>query len=352
MRNVKENIITAILYSEMDENMGPTPIFSYPADLSHDIQMDVCIKALTMLATDKGVIPDSLVFIPFPSLKLKGIIKYMERKDDTKRGGVVQASLTLLFKEIDDLIFYKYSDNLEKIFTNSAQKILTFNEKKSKNQIILSEIANLHQIILDNLENLCLREISPLDKEPFPEGGPEPSKKPEYVFKIIFCGDTGVGKTSIILRFIDNVFKRTYLPTLGTNICEKAFTLDGKTVKLISWDVAGQAKFQIMRKHFYLGSDGIMLVFDLTNEESFNNIEKWCEDIKKYLEEADKKIGFIIGNKSDLVADRVIDKKRASELAKKLNLKYFETSALTGENIESSFFKLSEALIESKKTKE
>ena len=162
-------------------------------------------------------------------------------------------------------------------------------------------------------------------------------------------GDPGVGKTSTILRFTDNAFIRTYIPTLGVNISEKNVKIDGNSVGLILWDIAGQSKFETMRKHFYKGTEAVILIFDLTNRKSFESIPKWYEDIKKYVISDTKIVGFILGNKEDLTESRLIGEKEVIKIAKKLNLDYIETSALTGKNVELSFHKIAEALINSKK---
>ncbi len=104
-----------------------------------------------------------------------------------------------------------------------------------------------------------------------------------------------------------------------------------------------------MRKHFYKGTEAVILIFDLTNRKSFESIPKWYEDIKKYIISNTKIIGFILGNKVDLSESRLLGEKEVIKIAKELNLDYIETSALTGKNVELSFHKIAEALINSKK---
>ena len=152
--------------------------------------------------------------------------------------------------------------------------------------------------------------------------------------------------TSTILRFTDKAFTKNYLPTLGVNISEKFIKIGDELVSLTLWDIAGQEKFNRMRKHFYQGVDGMLLVFDLTRPESFNNIDEWYEDIKKNAEVNYELVGFMIGNKQDLIDERKVIRDNAISLTKKLNLDYFETSALTGHNINEVFFKIARDIIE------
>ena len=139
-------IINAIVYTILDEKIGPQPLLWDPLDLPENIRMSVSIKSITMLSTDRGVVPKSLVIMPFPSINLKGIIKYIERKDDSYRGGVTLSSITLLFDEADDLIFYKYIDYLEPVFTESSQNIIELQNKNNKgSQNINNKFQNILQ---------------------------------------------------------------------------------------------------------------------------------------------------------------------------------------------------------------
>ncbi|MCK4780342.1 MAG: GTP-binding protein, partial [Candidatus Lokiarchaeota archaeon] len=146
-----------------------------------------------------------------------------------------------------------------------------------------------------------------------------------------------------------HAFIRTYIPTLGVSISEKNIKVNNDYVNLILWDIAGQSKFEIMRRHFYKGSEAVILIFDLTNLKSFESIPNWYNDVIKNLKmQNEELIGFILGNKEDLLDERKVSVEQANEIAKKLNLEYLETSALTGKNVEESFYKLAKALIKSK----
>jgi small GTP-binding protein len=115
---------------------------------------------------------------------------------------------------------------------------------------------------------------------------------------------------------------------------------------MIIWDIAGQAKFETMRRHFYQGSEAILLIFDLTNRITFNSIKNWYHDVMKNMEKHHHQmVGYIFGNKSDLTEVRKVKLVEALALAKELNLKYIETSALTGKNVEYAFYDIAETVV-------
>jgi len=345
-----EEIIQAIVYTILDERIGPQPLLWYPIDLKEEIRMSVGIKSITMLTTDYGVMPNSLVIIPFPSFNLKGIIKYIERQEDSYRGGVEVSTITLLFNETDDIIFYKYMDYLETAFSEYAERIIDLENKKANTDEIFAEINNLRNKLTEILNDLRNKEKTTSKLEAFPEEAENGVSITGYNFKIVVCGDPSVGKSSTILRFTDNAFMRTYIPTLGVAISEKNLTVNNLTINLILWDIAGQSKFELMRRHFYQGTEGVILIFDLTNRKTFESIPNWYKDLKKNVTPPQEKLtGFILGNKEDLVSDIEVTVEEAMEIANEFDLEYIETSALTGKNIEESFFKLSEALLNSRK---
>jgi len=341
---MSEEIIKAIVYTSLDESIGPNPLLWIPLDLPEKIRMGVSIKTITMLTTDQGIIPNSLVIMPFPAFKLKGIIKYIEREDNSRRGGVALSSIALLFNEADDLIFYKYMDYLEPVFSESAKKLIELETGEAKSDEIFIEIDNFRLKLTEILDDLYQKEKTSSELEAFPE---EKIKEDllESNFKVVVCGDPGVGKTSTILRLTDNAFMRTYVPTLGVSISERLMTLGDKHVNLILWDIAGQSKFEIMRRHFYKGTDAVILIFDLTKRQSFESVSNWYNDIRKYEKDL---TGLIFGNKEDLLDERKIPTEEALMIAETLNLEYIETSAKTGKNIEQSFYKLAETLFKSK----
>ncbi|MEJ2293896.1 MAG: GTP-binding protein [Candidatus Lokiarchaeota archaeon] len=348
---MNREIIHSIVYTEFDDRIGPNPIFSYPSDLSETISMLVSIKTITILTADHGYIPESIIIIPFPSLKLKGLIKYIERDDESRSGKVAQSAITFLFREVEDVIIYKYMNYLNSPFNETARKIIELENRNEEKSMIVREIKQLRNDVHNLLEELRIKELNLKNTKAFPEKKGESEKRIDFRVKIVIVGDPGVGKTSTILRFTDNAFKRSYIPTMGANITEKNFRVKDNIIELILWDLAGQSKFEIVRKHFYQGSEAVILIFDLTNPRSFESISKWFKDIEDNLTIEHELVGCIFGNKSDLITERKIGTNEAVKLASQLNLDYFETSALTGKNVENAFYAVAEKTIRVRKSK-
>jgi small GTP-binding protein len=130
-------------------------------------------------------------------------------------------------------------------------------------------------------------------------------------------------------------------------VSHKIYRVHDNNIQLILWDLAGQAKFHVMRSAFYHGAKAVLLVFDLTNPASFLSIKNWYNDIMRHSDLKENLIGFVLGNKNDLVSERAVSLIEANQLASTLQLGYFETSALTGENVDGSFNNLAEALLTS-----
>ena len=164
----------------------------------------------------------------------------------------------------------------------------------------------------------------------------------DYLFKLLIIGDSGVGKSSLMNRFSDNIFNETFINTIGVDFKIRTINMDGKVIKLQIWDTAGQERFRTIVSSYYRGAHGIMVVFDITNKESFENIPMWCEEIKKHASGSVKKI--LIGNKSDFDTRRQVEYSEAKELADSMNMTYIETSAKTALNVEKSFYDLASML--------
>lgn len=341
-------LIHSIVYTEFDDAIGPNPLYYLPKELPENIRMLVGIKTITILSGDHGFIPDSLIIIPFPSIRLKGIIKYIERRDPNRRGNVAQSAITFLFKEIDDLIFYKYIDYLDAPFNEAARIIGELQSQNAPHERIFEELKYLRDNLCALLIELRAKENMQTSAKPFPDISAKEEKKAEFKIKLAVCGDPGVGKTSTILRFTDNAFSRRYLPTMGVSITDKLFRVKKSVVELVLWDIAGQSKFQTMRRHFYQGSEIIVLIFDLTNLKSFASLRDWYSDIQKNLSNHQNLIGSIFGNKCDMINERKVNEDDAIALASELNLDYVEISALTGKNVEYAFYNIAEAVLESK----
>jgi small GTP-binding protein len=167
----------------------------------------------------------------------------------------------------------------------------------------------------------------------------------EYAFKLILGGDGAVGKTSMVHRFVENSFKSDYKSTIGTSIMKKECNFEGlnSRVRFVIWDLAGQAQFKRVRQSYLANAEAGILVFDVTNRNSFENIETWHNEVIK----SSPLLSLIlVGNKIDLTNDRKVNTEEGEELAQKLKLSYIETSAKTGENIEDAFKMLALQLIQ------
>lgn len=315
-----------------------------PAELSPQIRKLVSLKSINIMMGERGAVPETLSIIPFPSINLKGLSKYFEISDEAQRGGAKGNSLTLIFSEAADSIFYKYMNDFEALFDESINQITTMMAAKAQKSKFVEEILILSGKTDALLKDLRDAEISEKKAFEIPEDKPEDDAIKGFNFKIIVCGDPMVGKTSTVLRFTDSAFKRTYLPTIGVQISEKKIELEKARISYVIWDIAGQAKFEIMRKHFYQGADGQLLVFDLTRHKTLESIANWYQDIKRHLNKGVQ--GYILGNKSDLEDQREVNKEEISKLAGELGLGYIEASALTGENVHEAFLKMAERLIE------
>jgi len=158
----------------------------------------------------------------------------------------------------------------------------------------------------------------------------------EYAFKLILGGEGGVGKTSMVHRFVEDAFQTDYKSTIGTSIMKKECDFQGleSKVRFVIWDLAGQAQFKRVRQTYLSNAEAGILVFDVTRKETFDKLENWFNEIK----EVSTKISLIlVGNKIDLEDQRVVSLEQGEEIAQKLNLSYIETSAKTGENINDAF---------------
>ncbi len=157
----------------------------------------------------------------------------------------------------------------------------------------------------------------------------------DFAIKILLLGDSSVGKTCFLKRYTDNTFQDAYLSTIGFDFKFKFITLDnGKTVKVQLWDTAGQERFRTIAKSYYKGAHGIILIYDVSNPKTYDNIKKWLAQIK---EEASSKVCIIlVANKIDH-EERVVTEEEGEKLAKSFNLKIFESSAKENINVTEAF---------------
>jgi len=161
----------------------------------------------------------------------------------------------------------------------------------------------------------------------------------DFLFKLLLIGDSGVGKSCLLLRFADDTYTESYISTIGVDFKIRTIELDGKTIKLQIWDTAGQERFRTITSSYYRGAHGIIVVYDVTDMESFNNVKTWLNEIDKYA--TDKVNKLLVGNKCDLVVKKVVDYQTAKDFADQLEIPFLETSAKNSTNVEQAFMTMS-----------
>jgi len=157
----------------------------------------------------------------------------------------------------------------------------------------------------------------------------------DYLFKLLLIGDSGVGKSCLLLRLADDTYTESYISTIGVDFKIRTIELDDKTIKLQIWDTAGQERFRTITSSYYRGAHGIIVAYDCTDQESFNNVKQWLEEIERYACENVNKL--LVGNKCDLTTKKVVDHTTAMEYAKQLGIPFLETSAKNATNVEQAF---------------
>lgn len=160
----------------------------------------------------------------------------------------------------------------------------------------------------------------------------------DYLFKILIIGDSGVGKSALLVRYCDDTFNDTFISTIGVDFKIKTIEVDGKNIKLQIWDTAGQERFRTITSSYYRGSHGVILVYAVTDRASFSNVEKWVSEVDKYATTNVKKL--LVGTKSDLANQRVVPTEEGEATAAKLKVPFIETSAKTSSNVEEAFLQM------------
>ena len=166
------------------------------------------------------------------------------------------------------------------------------------------------------------------------------SENYEQLYKIIIVGDSGVGKSNILGRYINNIFKQDTKSTVGVEFASKKIKANGVNIKLQIWDTAGQERYRSITSAYYRGSKGCFIVYDISSAQTFESVEKWYEEV---LKSGEKDISVIlIGNKCDLENERKVTVEMGENKARNLNCPFFETSALNNIHIEDVFQSIAE----------
>jgi small GTP-binding protein len=169
----------------------------------------------------------------------------------------------------------------------------------------------------------------------------------DITLKILLIGDTYVGKTSLLLQYIDRECPENHMATIGVEFRDKIIQIDNKKVKLQVWDTSGQERYRSITKNFYRNADGVMFVCDVTKEKTFDNIKNWLIDSEQNANNSNfKKI--LVGNKIDLKEERAIDTQQLQNFANKKEMNFYETSAKDGTNVDHIFTELAKLILEDK----
>lgn len=176
----------------------------------------------------------------------------------------------------------------------------------------------------------------------------------DHHFKILLIGDSGVGKSCMLLQFCDSIFTDSYISTIGVDFKLKTIVLDNQTIKLAVWDTAGQDRFRTITSSYYRNADGIMICYDVTDYDSFNNVKSWIQEItegtqgKTYNQKQPCKL--LVGTKCDLIIRKAVDSISGQKLADKLEIPFIETSAKSNTNVKTAFEQLVLQILSQKKS--
>ena len=170
-----------------------------------------------------------------------------------------------------------------------------------------------------------------------------PSNEEEEInLKILILGDSSVGKTSLLLKYVDGYFPTIYVATIGVEYKIKTININDCNINLQIWDTAGQERFRSITQSFLKGADGIMYVYDITSKSSFDNLRTWIGTSDESVKEVKK---IIIGNKSDLENNRIISKESLQKFCKDKSLNGIEVSAKSGSNVNEAFYSLAKIIV-------
>jgi Ras-related protein Rab-8A len=170
------------------------------------------------------------------------------------------------------------------------------------------------------------------------------TNKYDFLFKLLIIGESGVGKTCLLLQFTEGSFTTNHLTTIGIDFKIKIINLEEKQIKLQIWDTAGQERFRTITKTYYKGAHGIILTYDVTDENSFKNVRNWVKQIEQNAQTNVCKV--LVGNKCDR-EDRKVSYEEGAKLAKEFNMQFFETSAKSNYNVNETFTFLTKEILNS-----
>jgi len=268
-------------------------------------------------------------------------------------------ALTALLHSLGEKIHKDFDTGFFKNATLQIQtQILMFTEIEERKILttILKENSSIDEILpfskmaiekiakVINGKTDVVIEFKKIEEKPKHPVNFKPVEK--LIYKLVVTGDSGVGKTSLLVQFAKKRFVADYKPTLGVDIFKYSYMIEERAMDLMAWDVSGEKIFSKFRKSYYPGAEAIFILYDVTNPESFNDVDDWIKEIKP---DAKKDVVYVlIGNKIDLKKERKISEKKGKKLANKFGFIYYETSAKTGKNIDSLFKYIGKIIIDKK----
>lgn len=172
------------------------------------------------------------------------------------------------------------------------------------------------------------------------------AKDYDHLFKLLIIGDSGVGKSSLLLRFADNMFSGNYITTIGVDFKIRKINVDGEMVKLQIWDTAGQERFRTITSTYYRGTHGVIVVYDVTSADTFVNVKRWLHEIDQNCDEV---VRILVGNKDDDPERKVVEREDALKFAEQMGIQVFETSAKDNKNVEEVFNAITHMVLRQKK---
>merc|ERR1711934_713226 len=169
----------------------------------------------------------------------------------------------------------------------------------------------------------------------------------DMLIKLLLIGDSGVGKSCLLCRYSDDVFNNKFITTIGIDFKIRTIELDGKKIKLQIWDTAGQERFRTITQAYYRGAMGILLVYDVTDDKSFQNIRAWMRNIEQHANNEVVKV--LLGNKCDMDMKRAVDSAKGEALAREYDIEFFETSAKEKINVDAAFTRMAKLIKDKRK---
>jgi Ras-related protein Rab-1A len=164
----------------------------------------------------------------------------------------------------------------------------------------------------------------------------------DYLFKVLIVGNSGVGKSCLLLRFAEDLFSNSYISTIGVDFKIRRLDLEGTAVKMQIWDTAGQERFHTITKAYYRGSNGVIIVYDVSDRESFDRVQHWITEIDAHA--STDICRLLVGNKADLFEKRVVKTEEGAALARQFGLPFIEASAKECLNVDGAFTAMASAM--------